>query len=111
MKSRIYEKVLYRLRLGRVGVRKYFYRVGLANNAICEYCDDQIEETINHFLFDCEGFRIQRNQMLCNLRKLNINDVTLKVVLGRDQRYSGITMNIFAVLIKYMIETNRLKNI
>ena len=48
--------------------------------------------------------------MYCSLRQLNIKDITLRIVVGGEEQYSGISINIFAILIKYLTETNRIRD-
>ena len=97
---------MYRLRLGHAGVNKYLNRAGLADSAKYDFCSYQVEETTVHFLYQCPSFYAQRGLMYFNLRKVSIKDVTLKTVLGGDDQHKGIFQKLFAVSIKYLIETN-----
>ena len=110
-KNRKYEKTIYRLRLGHAGLKKYLYRIGMADNAICEYCNDQSEETIEHYLLYCKGFHRYRRNMYNKLSKLKINCINLKVLLGADERYREKIKSIFVVLLKFIEDTNRMSEI
>ena len=82
LKNKLHEKAIYRLRLGHVGVRKYLCRIKLADSGICECCNDQVEETIEHYLLQCSAFNRQRRAMYSSLQNLNIREINLKILLG-----------------------------
>ena len=111
LKCRRYEKILYRIRLGHVGLKKCLYRIGIADSAMCSYCNSQMEETIEHYLFYCVGFYEQRCSMYTNLRKLDIQQINLRVILGAEEKYNGIVKNILLILMKYVCDTKRLSDI
>ena len=102
MKNRLHEKAMYRLRMGNAGVKKYLNRIGLGDSPLCDFCNDQVKETIEHYLFQCSGFEVQRSVMYCNLRQLNIKDITLKIVVGGNEQYSGIS------IAKYICDTDQI---
>ena len=49
--------------------------------------------------------------MIASLRRLNIDKISLKVLLGRDCAYQKESLNILSILIKFVTSTNRLDDI
>ena len=54
-KNRKHENTIYRLRIGYAGLKKYLFRIGMTDNAICEHCRVLNEETSEHYLLYCKG--------------------------------------------------------
>ena len=55
IKERREEIVIYRLRLGHVGVNKYLHRFNMSITENCNYC--QAPETIEHLLLACGKYQ------------------------------------------------------
>ena len=111
LKNRKYEKTLYRLRLRHTGLKKYLCKIGISDSAICDHCNDQSEETIEHYLLYCKGYYAQRMNLYGKLNMLNIRDVKLKVLLGAEEKYRDKSKSIILALMKYIEETNRMAEI
>ena len=111
LKCRRYEKVIFRLRIGHVGLRQQLHRIGLVNSELCEHCNEQEKETINHYIFYCTAFNCQRKIMMDKLKGLSVTDVTLKILLGGEGKYNHISKEILMTVIEYIISTNRLADI
>ena len=86
------------------------YRIGIVETEICEKCNLQ-EETIDYYLFHCTTFDAQRKEMYSKLNRLGVKEVTLKVVLGCDDRYAYMCKSILLILINYICSTNRISDI
>ena len=108
LKNKLQEKAIYRLRLGHAGVKKYLCRVNMVDNAICDFCKENVEETVEHYLLYCNAYDIQRKCMYSSLQKLNVKEINVKVLLGGDGKYSMIIRNILRILAKFLAETNRI---
>ena len=110
LKNRLYEKVIYRLRIGHVGLKSYLNRIGLADSAMCEHCRGQVEETVQHYLLECPAFSVQRQCMYAKLLKHKIGIVNLKVLLGGERIYQDQCIEILSILIQFISSTNRLSD-
>ena len=111
LKCRKFEKIIYRLRIGHVGLKKYLYRIGVSDSAICNNCSAGVEESIDHYILECHAYRRQRQVMLSRLSSINVNVLSLKTLLGGDSEYQNVVLKILRVLIKYIISTNRVNDI
>ena len=105
LKDRRHESVVYRLRIGHVGVNKYLYRVGLKDTPMCDLCG--AEETIEHYILECPGYSQQRDHLLEYCKKLGVRDVNLKVLLGGEEKYKNSCRDILRCLLKYIVSTGR----
>lgn len=105
-KIRRHEVVIHRLRMGHVGLRDYLHRFGLEDDNECNRC--QVPETINHYLFNCAEYTVQRDAMSLKLRQIGVTDMSLKNILGGNDMISSKRPEIFKILISYVIETNKI---
>ena len=96
------------MRIGHVGLRQNLYRIGVVDAEICEHCNDQEKETINHYILHCTAFNNQRKELMDKLKTLNVTNVTLKVLLGGEDRYQHVSNKILMALMNYVKSTNRL---
>ena len=100
-------RVLTQLRTGMARVNRYLHRIGRAESGTCG-CG-QIEETIKHYLFECDQRKVQRETMLEGRKEEAGN---LSYFLGGKGPNDGDkwTPNLKAVraIIKFATETKRL---
>ena len=111
LKNRQCERIIYRLRIGHVGLASYWYRVGRVDSALCKYCGGQAEETVQHYILECTAYNKQRACLLAKLKKQNINNVDLKVILGGERKYHQNCIYILTSLVAYINSTNRLTDL
>ena len=64
------EVVLYRLRIGHVGVVSYMNKFCMYDNKICQIC--KLPETVHHYLLVCHKFAEQRRVMIRKLHNMDI---------------------------------------
>jgi len=65
-------KTLTRLISGHVQLKYYLFSIGVSNNPYCLHCstfEDEIEETIHHFFFDCKKFQRERNDLQTQIQE------------------------------------------
>ena len=68
------DTLLARFRNGHVGLRKYLCKIKVIDSPFWLFCPGNIEETIFHFLFECQKYINLRN-------KLKTNPISLSVLL------------------------------
>ena len=56
------------------------YKIKVVDSPFCLFCPGNIEETIYHFLFDCQKYINSRNELKTSLNKLNV--LTNPISLG-----------------------------
>ena len=81
IKNRKIRTVLTRLRIGHAGVQSYLYRFNMTEQEFCEntYCEqNEIEETIEHLLFQCPSHETHRNLMMIKYNQIGILNPNLK---------------------------------
>ena len=106
-----------RMRLGLSHLRQHLYDYKIIDNAICQYCSLESEDTAHYFL-RCPSFAIPRMKLLCNI--LNIIPFGIIPTLT-DNKIIGLLLNhqndidnilqlkLFELSKKYIYETNRFK--
>ena len=57
--------LLTQIRTGHIPLKSYLHRIKRADTPFCEHCleDDNMEETLYHYLFECSGFAKERAVM------------------------------------------------
>ena len=109
IKNRKIRTVLTRLRIGHAGVQSYLYRFNMTEQEFCEntYCEqNEIEETIEHLLFQCPSHETHRNLMMTKYNQIGILNPNLKTILGGDdERRDNIV--ILKILIDFLKEIGR----
>ena len=108
-KKRREEVVLYRLRIGHVGVKKHMHRFQMSESPTCEECD--IDETVDHYLLHCGKYELEREAMRRRLREYGIPSLSLKIILGGDPQYASLSRTILKELLKYIHATGRLNEL
>ena len=78
---------------GHCALRKHLHRIGVASDSLCECCGGEDEESVLHFLGECNAF--------CRLRKEH---------LGREYASMKVIRKIGSdALSKYIAATERFK--
>ena len=83
LKNRRMEVGLHRLRIGHAGLNQYLHRFNMAQQDICNQCG--VPETVHHYLLECNSYRLARDEMKQQLRKIKIYDINMKILLGAIQ--------------------------
>ena len=102
------DTVIFRLRVGHVGLNKHLYRINKSDTDQCPHCGDV--ETIKHFLLECDHYYDQREKLFVDIatiiRRPLIN-LTLKLVLGGDLFPLSVNRRIVEALSVYLRNTDR----
>ena len=93
------------------GPQKYQRRFRWKDNAISDSCNDLLEETIEHYLLHCKKIHVQRNLMIFRRMKLIVAEINFKSVLSAKEKNKDVSKSMFAILIKFIVNTNKLSNI
>uniref|UniRef100_L7LZE3 Putative tick transposon n=1 Tax=Rhipicephalus pulchellus TaxID=72859 RepID=L7LZE3_RHIPC len=71
--------LLCRLWLRVAFTKSYSFRIGMADNALCDVCGT--EETLQHIFCDCPRYAVQRRSLSSALARLDSRTMTLETVL------------------------------
>uniref|UniRef100_A0A8C2Q875 Reverse transcriptase n=1 Tax=Cyprinus carpio TaxID=7962 RepID=A0A8C2Q875_CYPCA len=74
------ETVISRLRLGHCLLNKTLKLIGKHDTGLCEVCKE--EESVEHVVFRCSRYDVQRELMRNKLREIEVQDMTLKGLLS-----------------------------
>ena len=114
-------RVITRLLTGHVKLKSYMYSINLSNHPYCVYCynnndNDNIycEETIEHYLLQCNHFIKERNELFSNinneLKPDNSYDINVQLLLtGYPCENWEKRKNIIKHTISFINDTNRIK--
>jgi len=96
--SRREASLLMQIRTGHIPLKSYLYRINRTHNPLCEHCleDDNMEETLRHYLFECRGFATERAIMARHIGR-GSND--FKHILSNTRNITH--------LIEYVMATKR----
>jgi hypothetical protein len=101
--TRAQASLLFQLRTERIPLNKYLHRIKRSDTDKCPACmqnsNQQVAETVKHFLFECPTYRQQRHTMEV---KLGRNSRDLKTILQNEKHTK--------LLIQYVARTGRLKH-
>ena len=105
--SRLYETVSARFRIGHFGLNYHMHRFEMRESPECQFCD--VNETIKHFLFECEQYRESRNEMRLALDDISVNFEISNLMLGGDFS-NKIQIKIHKIVIKFLIQSGRIRD-
>lgn len=111
-KNRRKDTALYRLRLGHVGVNKHLYRFHMSDTSTCEQCNTA-DETVEHFLIDCDAYEEQRGKLVYKIAKLlgHLPSITVKLLLGGEKYKREDNIKITNYVAEYVEECGRLEGL
>lgn len=98
--TRAQASLMIQLRLEHVVLNQYLCRIGAVDSPLCDRCNEQREETVQHFIFDCPEHYVARRRAKRALGGEEYNTETL------FSTRAGIKL-----LLSYVNETERLKHI
>uniref|UniRef100_A0A2P2I2N0 Pol-like protein n=2 Tax=Hirondellea gigas TaxID=1518452 RepID=A0A2P2I2N0_9CRUS len=105
-KNRRMDVVFHRLRMGHVGVGSYLHRFNMRDSNTCQNCNET--ETIEHFLMVCPAYRTQRQRMLNKLRNLNVENITMKLMLGGSDASRAHNKKYVRITAEFIRDSGRL---
>ena len=79
------------------------------DSPLCQTCNT--EETIHHFLLQCQRHRTERNKMIRRLQQENIINPGTTELLGGGPYPEGLQNKIRAIVGTYLKETGRIKDL
>ena len=109
IRNRREEIVIYRLRIGHVGVAQHMFRFQMSESDTCDEC--QVIDTIDHFMLQCSKYELQRERLRLELSSYNVSAINLKILLGLDMNYSKIKQTILRNTLKFLRTTNKIKEL
>lgn len=80
-KNRTLQRVWHQARLGVVNTNCFLYKIKKVDTNKCQF--DNEWETFEHIIYDCEGYRLERNSFPKNRNNAGMDD--LKVLLDEDR--------------------------
>ncbi|KAF5381379.1 hypothetical protein D9615_008294 [Tricholomella constricta] len=96
--TRRQHSLLIQLRTGHAPLNKHLHRLQAVDTSRCEQCEDDVEETIRHYLYQCNKYRDERQDF--------------RSALGRDAHTAEViygTRKGAKYLLQYVADTGRLK--
>ena len=110
-RNRPLDVILTRFRLGHTKLNAHMAAKGLRDSATCSQCDAQEDETIQHFLLNCERYREPRKKMRDNLLELGVTQMTIPVLLGASDFDLTTKTRITEEVGIYLQKTHRIKEL
>ena len=107
-KNRRIETAMARLRMGHVRLQKHLYRFNLVENELCQCGED--EESVEHYLLQCNKYCDNRIEMLCALIYLDV-EPTLQNLLGGGNFVLETQNKITQLVSKYLEDTGKLRTL
>ena len=100
--TRAQASILVQLRTRHIPLNAYLHKIGKAASSRCEACwlrsEQNTEETVRHFLFECPEYAAERSQLQT---KLGRDARDLKTILKNKEKTKE--------LIRYIARTKRLR--
>jgi hypothetical protein len=91
--NRFQSSLLTQIRCGHVPLNSYLYRINRSETDLCQACPEAInqrrKETVNHYLFECEAYNTEREELIGKVTRRHLNlrdmmsDTTRMVALAR----------------------------
>lgn len=104
-RTRIWETVSSRMRIGHVGVNCHLQRFNMTEESNCDLCNRP--DTLEHFLLLCRKFAVQRQTMLTKLSTLHV-DLNLKNLLLGGDFEEGTQRKIHGILMSFVSQSGRI---
>ena len=80
--NRKLDTLMTQMRLEKVGLNKYSFRVNLSSTNQCTRCGSGAIEDLQHYFFNCSSYTLERARLFYNLRSIGLNQILLKDLLG-----------------------------
>jgi ribonuclease HI len=96
--------MMIQLRCGHVPLNGYLFKIGKSETEDCQGCldpenDIQCSETVNHYLFECEAFDQEREELIARIKRRHLN---LRDIMSKTDR--------MIALAKFVTKTGRFKS-
>lgn len=109
LQSRYFETLFAKLRLGKVALNKYLFRINKTESPECPTC--QCAETVHHYFMVCSEYSLQREELTQELKSLGFKSLRLEVLLaGLGCNLREVTA-VFRSVEKFIENTGRFSNV
>ena len=104
-------KIICRLLTGKVMLNKYLYSTNLREIPNCPYCQE--EESVGHFILDCEIYEFDRNILLNTMDELLGKDYVKQnfglelLLVGNNVSQVEVRRKVIKATVKFVIGTGR----
>ena len=96
-------KIISRLRFGHSRLNSSLFKIAKHESGRCDYCEQQ--ETVQHIIMHCQRFEIEREQLICSLRRESVCFDIINIL----QKESG--NKCYKLLSQYLKQTKFLERI
>ena len=102
--------LITKLKLEKIHLNKSLNKIKLSDTDLCTQCNLKEIEDTSHYLLHCPKYKIQRDKLTSNLRKLGINALSINTLLGNPNTNTDTKRKIVKLLIIYLRTTKRLSH-
>ena len=95
------ETLFFRLQSGHIPVNSYICRFKLHKTGLCDVC--HVDDTVSHFIFDCQRFNNARCILYSELRKVNILNASLENILNPETNRNKV----FQIVANFLLRCHR----
>ena len=110
LKNRRSQVLINRFRIGHIGVKSYLNRFNVADSPLCENpsCEEEeLEETITHFLLSCPAHQEHRDILRRKLSDIGVQHLNLETLLLSETAHADKHHTILQILLEYLNKTGR----
>ncbi|CAA7270497.1 unnamed protein product [Cyclocybe aegerita] len=93
--------ILTQLRTSHIPLNRYLHRFAKRDSPKCTHCP-RMDETVNHYLFQCSKYRRQRQEMMNKLGVMTSSDLNLRLLTSNPKA--------IRILLQYVSHTGRFSN-
>ena len=92
-RSRKFYSTLSRLRLGHFRLKTHLYRINLADDPLCDFCNSGSPQDLHHIIFNCSHLSLQRMLLVHDLQVKFVDQTlpnSVDVMLRDDRTYVAL---------------------
>ena len=107
LNDRFYDVLLARFRSGDAGLNSDLFRIRQVDNPNCLTCG--VRENVNHFIFRCGNYNVQRRLLFQDLRQVGIqeNMVNLNLLLTGGNMTGRMRVKVMQIFVQFIKKTGR----
>ncbi len=83
--------LIWRLRIGHTVLNHSLNKIGKHESGKCDKCGQL--ETVTHIIFECSAYKRERVQLMQELGRLGVDNISLKVLLRKRVKAIKSTLN------------------
>ena len=111
IKDRRLDVTITRLRVEACRLNNNMYKMGLVGSPKCNKCSVDTEETVTHFLIECDSLSEQRRELRRRLWQYGIVSCTTDLLLGNSNEEIDVKRKITHELGRFLLKSKRLDDI